>query len=74
MDAMNKELNIRLKMPKGRRGVVMDLPSSDFVYGKPTKTPTPIKNVICNYYGETAAALTERAYREYGSIVTFLLN
>ena len=73
MDKVKKETNIRLNVPKGRRGVVMELPSEDFVYGMPTKPPTPIKNVICNYYGEVAAALTERTYKEYARFVSFLI-
>lgn len=67
---MRKETNVRLNPTKGKKGIELSIPNSDFSYGKPTKPATPIKNVVHNYYGEAAASETVQRYDDISKIVT----
>lgn len=63
-----------MKVQRGRKGVIMELPNEDFTYGMPTKPTTPIKSVICNYYGETAEAEIQRRYAEIFKVVRLVTS
>ena len=41
------------------------LPPEDFVYGKPNRPPTPIKEVINNDYGNRAEAIIRNEYKKF---------
>ena len=69
MTKARKEIDIRLKPSKGKKGIELSIPDADFSYGKPTKPPTPIKQVMHNYYGENAASDTIKRYEEIDKIV-----
>ena len=69
MQRTRKEANIRLNIPKGKRGVELTIPEADFAYGMPGKPSTPIKEVICNYYGGSAASETMKRYEMISKIV-----
>ena len=68
---MRQETDVRLKQPKGKKGVELAIPDADFSYGKPTKPPTPIKQVVHNYYGETAEVQSTKKYEELAKMVCF---
>lgn len=67
--AHKEAAGIRLKPHKGTKGVEIAIPDANFSYGMPTKPPTPIKDVICNYYGEKAEKETIRRYEEISKLV-----
>ncbi len=69
MTKVRKEVDTRLKPPKGKKGVELTIPDADFTYGKPTKPPTPIKQVVGNFYGETAELQATKKYEELAKIV-----
>lgn len=69
MTKARKEMDAKLKPNKGKKGVELSIPEPDFTYGKPTKPPTPIKDVIGHTYGETAAAQTMQKYEEISKSV-----
>ena len=69
MRRVRKEANICLSIPKGRKGIELAIPESDFAYGLPGKPSTPIKDIICNYYGDNAALQTIKRYQRISKIV-----
>ena len=73
MERVRRDADVRLNFPKGRRGVELVIPDPDFVYGLPVKPPTPIKDVICNYYGDSAACETMMRYEQIAKIVCLFI-
>ena len=68
--ATNKDfrqtVDIRQRIPKGKKTFNIKLPPSDFAYGVPNRTPTPIKDVINGEYGNRAE---NHILREYGNYI-----
>ena len=68
--ATNKDfrqtVDIRQRIPKGKKTYNIKLPPSDFAYGVPNRTPTPIKDVINGEYGNRAE---NHILREYGNYI-----
>lgn len=67
--ATNKDFRhnvwIEKRLPRGHKGKEIRLPPSDFAYGVPNRTPTPIKDVINNAYGNAAEARLNEEYKEF---------
>jgi hypothetical protein len=64
-----KEINVQLKPKEGKRGVELSIPAENFCYGKPTKPPTPIKDVMHNSYGGAAEAMSVTKYQLLSKLV-----
>ena len=60
-----KNINIKQKKKYGSKDKKIHLPPVDFVYGKPNRPPTPIKEVINYDYGNKAEAQIRNEYRKY---------
>lgn len=71
---MKKEMGTKMNVPKGKKGIVLELPNEGFAYGVPTKSSTPIKKVINGYYGDVAEQRTIQRYEEIFRIVIYLAN
>ena len=69
MTKVRQDAEVRLKPTKGKKGIELSIPDAEFSYGKPTKPPTPIKQVVGNFYGETAAAQTVQKYEVISKMV-----
>jgi hypothetical protein len=65
-----KDMNVLLKPKEGKKGVELTIPDQDFCYGKPTKPPTPIKQVVGNFYGENAESSSIKKYQDLNKIVS----
>lgn len=72
MERVRKEADVRLNISRGKKGVELTIPEADFTYGMPGKPSTPIKEVICNYYGDNAAYETMKRYEMISKIVIFI--
>ena len=59
-------IDIRERIPSGKKGRTINLPPDDFAYGVPNRTPTPIKEVINNEYGNKAE---QKQLRKYSNII-----
>lgn len=60
-----KNINIRKKMRHGTKERHINLPPEDFAYGIRNRTPTPIKDVINNGYGNRAEDVIGREYQTF---------
>ncbi len=56
-------MNINEHLPKGNNQRKIYLPSDDFIYGKRNRTPTPIKNVINNDFGNFSEIEKKNEYK-----------
>ena len=60
-----KTVDIRQNIKKGKKKQCIYLPPTDFAYGVPNRTPTPIKEVINGEYGNRAENNIDREYDHY---------
>ena len=60
-----KTVDIRQKMRKGGKEKRIYLPDEDFAYGLPNRTPTPIKDVLYNTYGNRAEDMIRNEYQAF---------
>ena len=60
-----KSIDIKQKVKHGSITKKINLPPEDFVYGKPNRPPTPIKEVINNDYGNRAEATIRNEYKRF---------
>ena len=60
-----KTVDIRQHIKQGKKKQDIYLPPTDFTYGVPNRTPTPIKEVINGEYGNRAENNIEREYNHY---------
>ena len=60
-----KSIDIKQKIKHGSKERKIVLPPDDFVYGKPNRPPTPIKEVINNDYGNRAEAIIRNEYKRF---------
>jgi hypothetical protein len=60
-----KNIDIKQKKKIGSKDKKINLPPVDFVYGKPNRPPTPIKEVINNDYGNKAETQIRKEYKKY---------
>ena len=60
-----KSIDIKQKVKNGSITKKIILPPDDFVYGKPNRPPTPIKEVINNDYGNRAEATIRNEYKRF---------
>ena len=60
-----KSIDIKQKIKHGSKDRKIILPPDDFVYGKPNRPPTPIKEVINNDYGNRAEAIIRNEYKRF---------
>ena len=60
-----KSIDIKQKVKHGSITKKIILPPEDFVYGKPNRPPTPIKEVINNDYGNRAEATIRNEYKRF---------
>ena len=74
MTKVRKQTDVRLDPPKGKKAVELSVPDAEFSYGKPTKPPTPIKQVVHNFYGDNAEADKVKKYDEISKMVLLSLT
>ena len=60
-----KSIDIKQRVKQGSKDRKIVLPPEDFVYGKPNRPPTPIKEVINNDYGNRAEAIIRNEYKKF---------
>ena len=60
-----KNIDIRKKMRHGTKERHINLPPEDFAYGIRNRTPTPIKDVINNGYGNRAEDVIGMEYQTF---------
>ena len=60
-----KNIDIRKKMLHGTKERHINLPPEDFAYGIRNRTPTPIKDVINNGYGNRAEDVIGMEYQTF---------
>lgn len=60
-----KHVDIRRPLREGKKGKLINLPENEFVYGIRNRTPTPIKKVINNEYGNAAETVIRQEYKTF---------
>ena len=66
-----KNVDIKQKIKRGNIDRNIYLPHVDFVYGKPNRPPTPIKDVINNNYGNRAEIQIRNEYSNFLKMKSF---
>ena len=49
---LRKMVDIRIMQAQGTQNYPIKLPQEEFIYGKPNRPSTPIKDVVTNFYGD----------------------
>ena len=60
-----KHIDIKKKMKHGTKDKRITLPPEDFAYGMRNRTPTPVKDVINNAYGNRAEEVIGMEYQMF---------
>ncbi len=60
-----RSVDIKTRVKKGTNERVIYLPPPEFTYGKKNRTPTPVKEVINNDYGNKAEDVIKMEYGAY---------
>jgi hypothetical protein len=58
-------VDIKKRVKKGTNERVIYLPAPEFTYGKRNRTPTPVKEVINNQFGNRAEDVIKMEYDAY---------